>query len=170
MDGTSHKTIIESWFDSVVKNGGIDRYDDLHVDQIDAKWKPSDKWVTSALESFETALDVRDSYPATTRLMIVLAFALVSESHPLGVTFRNLAELEEAFSSTPPSLYLFRAGGEFWTQAEESRGKRVDHDLVIKTLAPSEFFGKMPETVKCIFMEYRRTGNEEYSRDVYLTG
>jgi hypothetical protein len=65
---------------------------------------------------------------------------------------------------------LFREGGEFWVQAEESKGKRIKDDLVIKMLDASELFGKMQETVKCIYMEYLRVGDEEYSRDVFLAG
>ena len=56
---------------------------------------------------------IRDRYVSDTHLTIVLAFALESESCPLGVTFQNRTELENAFSSTPPSLYLFRQGHEF---------------------------------------------------------
>jgi len=28
----------------------------------------------------------------------------------------------------------------------------------------------MPENIKCIYMEYKRTGDEEYSRDIFLAG
>lgn len=170
MDGTKHKEVIQSWFNSAAHEGGIDRYDHLHIDQVDAAWKPRSKWVEAALESFKTALQVRNSYSGDMSLTVVMAFALASESHPLGVTFQNRSELENALSSTPPSLYLFREGGEFWVQAEESKGKRIKDDLVIKMLNASELFGKMQETVKCIYMEYLRDGDEEYSRDVFLAG
>ena len=170
MDGTKHKEIIQSWFGSAVHEGGIDRYDDLHVDQIDAAWKSRSTWIAAALKSFEIAREVRGSYSGDTHLTIVIAFALVSESRPLGITFQNRSELENAFSSTPPSLYLFRKGGEFWTQAEESNEKRINHDSYIKILNASELFGKMSETVKCIYMEYLKIGDEEYSRDVFLAG
>jgi hypothetical protein len=170
MDGTKHKEVIQSWFNSAIHEGGIDRYDDLHIDQIDPAWKPRSKWMEAALESFKTALEVRNSYSGDTPLTVVMAFALASESHPLGITFQNRSGLENAFSSTPPSLYLFREGGEFWVQAEESKGKRIEDDLVIKMLNASELFGKMQETVKCIYMECLRVGDEEYSRDVFLAG
>jgi hypothetical protein len=78
--------------------------------------------------------------------------------------------LENAFSSTPPSLYLFRHGHEFWNAAEGSKGQKVENDLVIKTLNAGEIFGPELETVKCIYMEYLRHGEEEYSRDVFLAG
>ncbi len=93
----------------------------------------------------------------------------VSESHPLESSFKT-GRMDNALSSTPPSLYLFREGGEFWIQAEESKGKRINHDLVIQMLNASKLFGKMDETVKCVYMEYLRIGDEEYSRDVFLAG
>jgi hypothetical protein len=170
MDGTKHRAIIQSWFDSAISDAGIDRYDDLHVDQIDSAWKPRSKWIASALESFEMALEVRDADVGNQHLTVVLAFALEPKVRPHGITFHSRAELEKAFCSTPPSLYLFRPGGEFWTQAEESRGDKVNDDLVIKTLSASELFGKMSAKIKCIYMEYMRTGDDEYSRELFLAG
>jgi hypothetical protein len=170
MDGTKHRAVIQAWFDSIIKDGGIDRYDDLHVDQIDSAWKPRGKWIASALESFETAVKVRDADVCNQDLTVVLAFALESDVRPQGITFHNREELEKAFCSTPPSLYLFRPGGEFWTQAEGSKGDKVSDDLVINTLSASGLFGDMPEKIKCIYMEYMRTGDEEYSRDLFLAG
>jgi hypothetical protein len=170
MDGIKHRAVVQSWFDSAINNGGIDRYDDLHVDQIDSDWKPRSKWIASALESFEMALEVRDADVGNQHLTVVLAFALESDVHPQGMTFHNREELEKAFCSTPPSLYLLRPGDEFWTQAEESKGDKVSDDLVINTLSASELFGEMPENIKCIYMEYMRKDDEEYSRDLFLAG
>ena|SRR5271157_2556122 len=170
MDGIKHRAVIQSWFDSAINDGGIDRYDDLHVDQIDSEWKPRNKWMVSALKSFEIALELRSANVSSQHLTVVLAFALESDVQPQGITFHNREELEKAFCSTPPSLYLFRPGGEFWTQVEDSKGGKVNDDLVIKTLIASELFGEMPENIKCIYMEYKRTGDEEYSRDIFLAG
>jgi hypothetical protein len=170
MDGTRRKEIIQEWFDSAVHEGGIDRYDDLHIDQIDAAWKPRNMWITSALQAFDLAREIRDRYVSDPQLTVVLAFALEAESRPLGVTFQNRTELENALSSTPPSLYVFRQGHEFWIEAEESRGRKIENDLVIKTLNAAEIFGAGHETAKCIYMEYLRQGEEEYSRDVFLAG
>jgi len=170
MDGTEYKAVVQSWFNSAINDGGIDRYDDLHVDQIDCEWKSRSKWIASALESFEGALEVRNADVSSQHLTVVLAFALESDARPRGVTFHNREELENAFCSTPPSLYLFRPGGEFWTQSVETKGDKVNDDLVIKTLSASELFGKIPDNIKCIYMEYMRTGDDVYSRDLFLDG
>jgi hypothetical protein len=60
--GTDHREAIQSWFNSAIYEGGIDRYDDLHVDQIDPDWNHRSTWITAALESFQTALEVRDNH------------------------------------------------------------------------------------------------------------
>jgi len=78
MDGNKHTEIIQSWFNSAVHEGGIERYDHLHIDEIDAAWEPRRKWTAAALESFETALQVRDAYTGDAHLTIVLAFTLAS--------------------------------------------------------------------------------------------
>ena len=170
MAGTNARAVIQSWFDSVTVRGGIDRYDDLHVDQIDSAWKPRSKWIASALDSFQMALEIRNADVGFQYLVVVLAFALEPIARPRGVTFHNRAELEKDFCSTPPSLYLFRPGGEFWARDEESRGDKVNDDFVIKDLSAAELFGKVPEGTKCIYMEYIRTGDDEYSRDLFLAG
>jgi hypothetical protein len=170
MDGTKHRAVIQSWFDSVINDGGIDRYDHLHIDQIDSEWNPRSTWLASSLESFKVALEVRNADVSGQHLTVVLAFALESDVHLQGITFHNREELEKAFCSTPPSLYLFRPGGEFWVQSEESKGGKVSDDLGIKTLSASELFGEMSENIKCIYMEYMRTGDEEYSRGLFLAG
>jgi hypothetical protein len=72
MDGTKHKEIIQTWFESAIHEGGIDRYDDLHINQIDAAWKPRSKWVEAALESFETALKVRNRDSGNMSLTVVM--------------------------------------------------------------------------------------------------
>jgi hypothetical protein len=170
MDGNKHKEIIRRWFNSAVHDGGIDRFDDLHVDQIDEAWKTRSKWISVGLQSFENAREVRDNYGGRAHLTVVVAFALASESRPLGITFHNRSELENRLSSTPPSLYLFQKGNEFWTQAEKSKGKVIHDHLVVKKLDASKLFGKTDNTIKCIYMESLRSGDDEYSRDVFLAG
>jgi hypothetical protein len=38
-------TIIEGWMRMVLATGGIERYDDLHIDQIDPAWRGRESWV-----------------------------------------------------------------------------------------------------------------------------
>jgi hypothetical protein len=168
MDGSKHDRVIRKWFESVLSEGGIDRYDDLHIDQIDRSWKAPAKWIAAALSSFRAAEQLRNKLSSPDRPSVVLAFALKAADYPIGVTFRGREELESSFSATPPSLYLFRPGREFWHEAEEYATRMGKNVLYITQLAPSSFFPDLSSDVKCIYMEFLREGDDEYTRDLFL--
>src|SRR6202789_3579884 len=139
----NHEETIRAWMNTVVaKNGSVDHYDDLHIDQIDATWKARALWVPAALESFEHAVRIRDA--DRSNLSVVLAFSLESEEYARGLDFKNLEELEKEFHVTPPSLYLFRAGTEFWTQTAEY----VD----IKDVDWAPIFSNNEFIKRCVYM------------------
>jgi hypothetical protein len=167
MDGT-RKEIIQSWLNTVVQEGERGRTHELHVDQIDKTWKLEGTWISAALESFDIARRIRDSHRSDTRWSVVVEFFLTSESFPLGVTFHNRSEMEEALSYIPPALFLWPAGDESWVRAEASTNN--EEDLMVKTLNAEDFFGEKQNMFKCIFLEHLWSGREEYLRAVYLAG
>ena len=69
--------IIENWLLRIVSDGGIDRYDDLHVAVIDEHWALRENWTAGALESYRIAGALRDRH--NWDLSIVLAFALSTD-------------------------------------------------------------------------------------------
>lgn len=169
MDGTKHKSIIQSWFDSVIKDGGIDRYDDLHVDQIDAAWNAECYWITAALESFKIAVEIRNAHGSD--LNVLLSIPLASEVEPVGVTFHCRKELEKSLSYTPPSLYILRSDNRIIREAKTvAEGSSADCNGNLKLLNSAEIFGDMQQSVKCLYSESKRPDDEEYSRYLYLVG
>jgi hypothetical protein len=167
----SHRAIIQSWFCSLIDCTAPGLYADLHVDQIDPVWKPRSAWISSALESFEIALEVRDAQPPDRHQTIILAFALESYVRPLGITFHSREDLEDNFSSTSPSLCVFRPGGEFWARVTESKKAAATHDVVIRPLSAKELFGEeLNRSIECVYLEHKRLDDEEYSRLVFLAG
>jgi len=170
-DGTRRKEIIQKWFDSAVHDGGIDRCDHLHVDQIDADWKPRNKWISSGLQAFEMAMEIRDKYATDTPLTIVLTFELESDTRPLGITFHTRKALEKSLSDVPPSLYVFRTNNnEFLTKVRAAEEKGADFSGNIRILNGATFFGEMRKSVKCIYSESKRPDDDEYSRYLYVAG
>jgi len=155
----AHEEAIRTWMETIVRGGGVDRYDDLHVDQIDSDWKAPKSWISAALESFELAVGIRNEIAAA--LSVVLAFSLQSGESPLGVNFNNAEELRHNFHVTPPSLYLLRPGTEFWTQQAEQ--------VAVQNLDPLQLF-TASSVRKCIFMEFKRHGSEDYTRSLFLVG
>jgi hypothetical protein len=176
MDGKSqrrrnrHTAIIQSWFDAVLHDGGIDRFDDLHVDRIDRAWKHRDAWISAALESFEIATHLRDDHAPKESLTIILGFALKAEETPLGVTFHDCVGLEKNLSYSPPSLYLVRAGGEFWNQMKEPKQNETNNLANIEKLNILSLFGEVTGALDCIYLEQKRLDDKEYSRDLFLAG
>jgi hypothetical protein len=159
-----HEEAIRVWMDTIVRDGGIDRCDDLHVDQIDACWKAPRFWVSAALESFELAVGIRDA--GKSNFSVVLAFSLESDELPKGINFHRVDELEENFNATPPSLYLFRPGTEFWARVS---GELTAEDIVEEVDARS-IFGSNPFIEKCIYMELRQPKYNEYTRKLFVAG
>ncbi len=101
---------IRTWMLSIVRDGGIARFDDLHIDRIDASWKARQRWIEGALEAYRIALGVRADLGL--QLSVAITFSLESAEHRRGIDFTTPAELEERFDRTPPPLYLFELGRE----------------------------------------------------------
>jgi hypothetical protein len=110
VDAGQHEQIIEKWMLATVGDGGIERFDDLHIDQIDKRWADRRLWVDGALESFQAAARVlgRHSYELT----LSAAFTLRDGRKRVGVNFRTLESFGGRLDWMPPSLYLFRKGQE----------------------------------------------------------
>jgi hypothetical protein len=119
--------VIEAWMWKTAIGPGIDRYDDLHIDQIDPAWKPRSRWITAGFEAFNIGLRCRMSL--NLRFALLLAFSLTDDPGPIGLNFANRREFEANLSLTSPSLYLMRPGQEFWTQTKASDVS----DIVVRT-------------------------------------
>jgi hypothetical protein len=170
MDGNSrsrkHRKVIASWMDAVIVDGGIERYDDLHVDQIDRRWRARDLWFDAGLESFEIAVALRDQ--KRLEVVVELAFSLKAYKRPRA-DFHTKRQLEAQFSHTPPSLYLARRGKEAWTESitpEASvlaRGTRLQELDLAQLSVPSQ--GR-----RGFYLEFRSVETGEMSRSVFIGG
>src|SRR5580698_7814349 len=109
-DLQSRRDRIQEWMNHVHATGGVERYDDLHIDLIDANWKPRETWISSGI----VALGLASSMQAWIKqgFVVALGMSLVAnEPHEIPSTS---ADLVEQIDGTPPSLYLFRSGQEPW--------------------------------------------------------
>ena len=145
--------VIEQWMLRVNADGEMDRYDDLHLDQIDPAWKPKATWVNAALEAHRTAVELRTAHMLD--LLVVLAFSLNERAaYPLN----DLLALEEALDWSPPSLYLFRRGAEPWRQPGFVRTEQ---------LIPA-IFGCGEGTIAALDVVFRQRDTEELHRSIYV--
>jgi hypothetical protein len=90
---------------ATTSNGGIDRFDDLHVDDIDEHWKQRANWVSASIRAYELAMSLQSTLGISVK--VALAFSLLDG---IGQTFDTEEEFESQLDWSPPSLYLFKAG------------------------------------------------------------
>jgi hypothetical protein len=93
---------IRTWMTETVPNGGIERFDDLHIDRIDPTCKQRSTWIHSAVSMFRMSLKVRDDLQLPVK--IVLTFSLRSVEKRV---FDSIPALEAELDRSPPSLYVF---------------------------------------------------------------
>jgi hypothetical protein len=101
------ETKIRQWILATVSNGGIERLDDLHVDDIDEDWQERKTWVAAGLTAYRTAVRIRSELGLN--VTVALAFSLVDEKGPPD-TFETQEDFQNQIDWSPPSLYLFCAG------------------------------------------------------------
>jgi hypothetical protein len=97
-------TATEVWMLNVSQDGGIDRYDDLHIDGIDPEWKPREAWVSGGLFAFQEAVKSRDRLKPS--LTVALGLSLIPEAF-VWREIGGLAQLRPQLDWTPPPCISF---------------------------------------------------------------
>ncbi len=159
---------IESWMLAIVRDGGIARLDDLHIDVIDELWKPREMWIQAGREAILQAIALRERHRLPFK--VALGFSLTSGENFTGLDFHSGDELMRQLAWSPPSLYLFEVGKEPRTETHWAVKQGVLHsDAVVQDLDPS-FLGAELLTTTCYYLEFCQTGSSEYSRSVFIEG
>ena len=165
MHEPDRKSVIETWMLTIVQDGGVERYDDLHLDVIDPIWKPKEAWVRAGLIAFQLAVELRDRHHLD--FTVGLGFSLPGGRKPIGVNFGSIDELGIKLDSTPPSLYLFKRGQEpaLTLLLSASNGETLPGPLV-RTIS---VFPDIADSAACNYMEYLRPDDTEYRRSIFVT-
>jgi hypothetical protein len=151
----AREQVIRSWMLAITKDGGIERFDDLHIDRIDSSWKVRQRWIEGALEAYRIALVVRADLGL--QLSVTITFSLESAERRLGIDFATPTEFEQRLDHSPPSLYLFELGQEPWVAS-------MPPDATVEPLDP-RMFGEVGG--RGYFLEFRGHP-DEYYRSVFL--
>jgi hypothetical protein len=160
---SKREQVIETWMLSIIKDGGVDRFDDLHVDRIDDKWKHRNIWFEAGLEAWHLAIHLRDKHRLD--YTVVLAFSLEAGESTRGVDFTTRAQLESCFDWSPPSLYLFRRNQEPRMRTAVAGAENIS----VKDVEP-KMFGLPVEARHCYYIEFRQIDTGAYSRTVFVEG
>jgi hypothetical protein len=148
-DLQSRRDRIQEWMNHVHSTGGVERYDDLHIDLIDAKWKPREMWISSGIAALALASSMQVSIKQGFAVALGMSLG-VRQPHKIPST---TADLVEQIDRTPPSLYLFRSGREPW------------HGDCKCTFLETNF-GTREQDIRGVYIEFRRDG--ELRRSYYL--
>jgi hypothetical protein len=138
---SERETTIRRWMLATVSDGGIQRLDNLHLDDIDATWKDPTSWVSAGLIAYGLALGIRQELGLD--VTVVLAFSLVDAQETSGDVFETEEEFQKQLDWSPPSLYLFKAGD----QQHLSATVRVDP-------LPKALFPWLPKDTKSFLLRW----------------
>lgn len=109
---------VVAWIHRAIEGGTWRSFDDLHVDEINVKYRETSLWLPAAMAAFQEAIGLRDRmFPA---FHLELHIPLQAEASPFQPPHGSYWDLERELMRTPPSLYLFRSDWERW---EEVIGK-----------------------------------------------
>ncbi len=160
--------VIKDWMSTVFRDGGIERFDDLHNDRIDETWRSQKVWVEGGLVAFRIAVRLRDRHELP--VQVVLGFSLQAEDKKIGIDFTTQEDFAKRLDWTPPSLYLFKAETDHSLENEKAiKEGRVSEDAEVKEL-DMNLFGAPETRQRCFYTEFRRTDDTEYCRSVFLQG
>ena len=152
----------------VANDGGVERFDDLHIDKIDEDWRPRERWIKAGIQAYRIALELRDEYGLP--FVVSLVFSLEVSNQRRGVDFHTQAELEQRLDHTPPSLYLFERGKEPWVEMDRAiKEYSVASDAIIQKLDSTliDSFGLIGT---CFYFEFKSPAEPEYHRSVFVGG
>ena len=102
---------IEGWMRMVLRTGGIERFDDLHIDKIDPAWGGRESWIEGSSKAIDLAKELKANIAPDKTLALMCS--LTNDGNEF-IAPRSPDELSEQINWTPPSLYLFDAGNEPW--------------------------------------------------------
>lgn len=152
--------VIEKWMEDCVRNGGIGRQDELHIDRIDSAWLASHSWIAGSLESLRLAACIKQKRSEYRNVSVAAALSLQSATQKRGVDFRTSKELEKQLGSVPPSLYLFHSGEEPWTETKKN--------VTIQKVKRAAFYPFVMLNDP-YYMEFSQHGEDEYCRSIFFT-
>lgn len=164
MEPQDRERVIEQWMTRVSQDGGIERYDELHIDAIDPQWKQRKHWGIASSSAFQCGVTLRNklNLPLRVGLGMSLREGVLEPTHEV-----QLADLVAGADWSPPALYLFSEGHEPGDDLKGAiREGRVEADSVL-----SEFTAlDVPAAKSSIFLRFKRSGSDGYSTSVFILG
>jgi hypothetical protein len=157
--------VIENWMLTISQDGGIERYDDLHIDIIDPLWRPKPAWMNGGLDAFHAAIKLRDTHKLPFTVGLGLSLDTGGDIGQGGSV--STSDLQVRLNWTPPSLYLFHPGQEPGKDSHRAIQEGViDADAISARL----IFANAATVSDCYYLKFRRVSSDDYTQSVFLLG
>src|SRR5450631_3828680 len=141
---SERETIIRRWMLATVSGGGIERADDLHINDIDQGWEQPRSWVAAGLTAYGLAARIRSELGLD--VTVALGFSLVDATNASTEPFETQQEFEKQLDWSPPSLCLFNAGDQ-----------RLSATVLVDPL-PAALTSHLPEGTKSFLLQWVAEG------------
>jgi hypothetical protein len=163
----SSEEVIERWMLTIVTDGGVTRFDDLHIDEIDEQWKDRSLWVSAGLEAYRIAVALRNRHQLP--FVVALGFSLEGGPESQGMDFHTPAEFAERLDWSPPSLYLFHPDRTPCAGAQMPGDQNSPGDGgTIQDLNPGIFGVEV--TAETYSLAFKGQGSQDNLRSVFVEG
>jgi hypothetical protein len=164
----SSEEVIERWMLTIVTDGGVTRFDDLHIDEIDEQWKDRSLWVSAGLEAYRIAVALRNRHQLP--FVVALGFSLEGGPESQGMDFHTPAEFAERLDWSPPSLYLFHPDRTPCAGAQMPGDQNSPGDGgTIQDLNPG-IFGVEVTAKRTYYLAFKGQGSQDNLRSVFVEG
>jgi hypothetical protein len=163
---TQQEEKIKDWMFTIVRDGGMERFDDFHIDKIDEGWGNRQRWIDGAVEAFRIAVRLRDQYFPS--LITAAAFSLRDGRKPFGEPIFSRTSLEKRLDWIPPSLYLFREGSGPWQSADADSNSNYPPSTSTELDIARLFNPTFPNST-CFLFEFQPNGFKGFRRSVVLS-
>jgi hypothetical protein len=94
---------LTEWVKQTIENRLWEKYDDLHLDVLDARFRKPGRWVEVSLVLLSCLRDIVDG----SKYKVLVSIPLHSVGGSMQVNTLSIDMLEESVADTPPSFYLF---------------------------------------------------------------
>ena len=101
-----YKPFLKKWIASCIRARSWERFDDLHLDEIDSELIEKSNWVSESFKIHDTIVELIENSNVECLLAIPLGYA---QSKTDAKTL-SLMDISSLLDYTPPSYYLFLKG------------------------------------------------------------
>lgn len=145
-----YKRFLADWVDNSISNKSWEKYQDLHLDEIDSEYRHKGNWIEGSFFIYEIILSIIKSDLYSCLLVIPLSYSDTKNN----INQLTWDYIKTSLDLTPPSFYLFPNG-------EENYEETIKNLIYLERLSNNsayEIFFKQEE--ECV---------GEFNRSIYIT-